>query len=132
MDIAAGFGFNGMSTGAVVRTQPRSGRNSGGNPVVMRLDLSKAAVLDTSGPLEICCTTGQLWITMPGVTEDLILQPGQCHKLSGPAHDVVLSTLGACCAATFGVRPLPEEPTSGWLLGRKAASSAARFQLKFT
>jgi hypothetical protein len=131
MDIAAGFGFNDMSTGAVARTEPHSGWKSGPDPVVMRLDLSRVAVLHASGPVEICCTAGQLWITMDGVTEDVILQAGQCHQLAGPAHDVILTTLGACCPATFGVRPLKKASTSRWPFGRKVSSAASRFQLEF-
>jgi len=107
MDIAAGFGLIGWTPrgAAAARHAPVScGMAGRGERVVMQLDPYRVASLHTHGPVEITCLTGQLWLTLCGKTDDIILKAGESLMLSKPVRQLVLSTVGAPCPASFGIR----------------------------
>lgn len=123
MDIAAGLRFIGSNTGTSVGRKTAAPES-----VVMKLEPYRVALLQARGPVEITCMSGQLWLTFPGETEDFILQAGQSMVLSRPARDVLLSTAGAQCPASFGIRRSTPETGRHWLYGVKPGP---HFQVEF-
>lgn len=123
MDIAARIGFTGLMTG--IPAGERSSRDRSDpvpktatpERVVMKLEPGRVASLHARGQVAVSCLSGELWITVPGEIDDIILQSGQSRVLQAPAWDIVLSTVGARCPATFGIRAVAEEPVNR----RKAA-----------
>ena len=111
MDAVARFGFNGPMTSLPSPAgRQRERCESWQKPdapvrVVMQLEPFRVATLHTHGPVEIVCESGQLWITFEGELEDVVLHAGQRRVLPRPVRDVVLSTAGARCPATFGINP---------------------------
>lgn len=115
MDIAATIGFTGLMTGVPARERSYADRcdpvTKAVTPerVVMKLEPYRVAALHARGPVAVTCLSGELWITLPGEVEDIILQAGQSRVLQAPARDIVLSTVGARCPATFGIRVVAAE-----------------------
>jgi hypothetical protein len=110
MDMAARIDFNGLMTpGFPARDAGRCERRDAAQQaaaperVVMELEPYRVASLHTRGPVTITCLSGQLWITTPGELDDVILQAGQRRVMQAPARDVLLSTVGARCPATFSI-----------------------------
>jgi hypothetical protein len=121
MNIAARMDFTGLTTGvpargwAADRCDPAAPER-----VVMKLDPYRVASLHASGPVAITCLSGQLWITIPGEVDDIVLQAGQSRLFKAPVRDIVLSTAGARCPATFGIRAAEAVQRSAF--GEKTAS----------
>ncbi|WP_420473910.1 DUF2917 domain-containing protein [Noviherbaspirillum sp. ST9] len=101
MSIAARMDFTGLTSGFAARA-------AAPEPVVMKLEPYRAASLHARGPVAVTCLSGQLWITLPGELEDIVLRAGQSRVLNTPVQDIVLSTAGARCPATFGIRSVAE------------------------
>jgi len=114
MDIAASIDFNGFIPSARPASPAR---------IVMQLDPGRVAVLDARGPLVIACLSGTLWLTLPGETEDCILQAGQSRSLMQPVRGVVLS--GAGGPSAFAIRPEPRETP------RRVFSASTAFDVRF-
>ena len=114
MDIAASIDFNGFIPSARPASPAR---------IVMQLDPGRVAVLDARGPLVIACLSGTLWLTVPGETEDCILQAGQSRSLMQPVRGVVLS--GAGGPSAFAIRPAAEETR------RRLFSASTAFDVRF-
>lgn len=110
MDIAARLDFSGLTAGLPARAGARRekckpGRKAGAQErIAMKLEPYRVALLHARGPVEVTCQSGQLWITRDGQPEDIVLQAGQSTILREPVRDVVLSTAGARCPATFGIQ----------------------------
>ena len=133
MDMAARLDFSGLTTGfpagAVARREPCDvEQKTTDDRVVMKLDPYRVALLHAHGPIDVTCISGQLWITRDGEMEDIVLQAGDTRTLPQPARDVVLSTAGARCPATFGLRPAGRQAGNRWLSGLKTATY---FQVQF-
>ena len=131
MDIAARIDFNGLLTRGVPARDAspctrREGARKADAPdrVVMELEPYRVASLHARGAVTITCVSGALWITTPGDLEDVILQAGQSRVMRAPVHDVLLSTVGARCPATFGIRASTAESPFG---GRTAAPFRVEF-----
>ena len=103
MDIAARPGFLDLMTNLPVREKTPCEPVAPAR-VVMKLDPYRIATLETKEPVEIGCMEGQVWITLSGQTVDIILDAGQRHVLPRATRGVVISTVGARCPATFGIR----------------------------
>ncbi|OWW21649.1 DUF2917 domain-containing protein [Noviherbaspirillum denitrificans] len=112
MDIAARPGFLDLMTNPALRAKTPCVPVAPAR-VVMKLDPYRIATLETKGPAEIGCMEGQVWITLPGQTEDVILHAGQRHLLPRATRGVVISTVGTRCPATFGIRATVTKPWSG-------------------
>jgi len=50
-------------------------------------------VLNGAGT-EICARAGSVWITEENQAEDIVLDPGGCHRLSRPGLAIVHAPLG--------------------------------------
>ena len=125
MDMSAALQFNGLTRGFSALQAERCDALASAR-VVMKLDPYRVALLHARGAVEIACVSGQLWITRPGESDDLVLQAGQTHILQ-PARDIVLSTAGARCPASFGIRPAGRV-VSRWPF---AAKADGHFQVAF-
>lgn len=65
----------------------------------------RTAVLATRGAVEIRCLSGQLWITQPGDSRDIVLQAGESHIVARAMRDMVLSTVGSHEPAALEIVP---------------------------
>lgn len=133
MDIAARIGFTGLTAGVPAREGGYADhcdavqKTATPERVVMKLEPHRVASLHARGPVAVTSLSGQLWITVPGELEDIVLQAGQSRVLQAPVRDIVLSTVGARCPATFGIRSVAGTPPRGLFGGRPASP----FQVEF-
>jgi hypothetical protein len=104
--------FNYMS----LRPIPRG--SDTGNALVAAFTVTiakwRTAALATRGSVEIRCLSGQLWITQPGDSHDIVLQAGQSHTVLRAMRDIVLSTVGSPCPAALEIVPAGAARNSRW------------------
>jgi len=131
MDMAARIDFNGLLTPGLPernasRCRTRDAAQQAGAPerVVMELEPYRVASLHARGSVTITCLSGVLWITTLGELEDVVLEAGQSRVMQAPVRDVLLSTVGTRCPATFGIRADAAESRTG-------GKTAAPFRVQF-
>lgn len=125
MNLAARMAFNGLTADVPAVS---GYRRDPAQRFVVKLEPWRVARLNTRGPVEVTCQTGQLWITVPGELDDIVLQAGQSYRMKRAVRDIVLSTVGARCAASVGIRPAGPVIESPW---RFLGKAAPHFQLEF-
>lgn len=96
------------------------------NPTPQRLQSGRALRLRHRRPLRLRALQGTLWITVDGLPDDFVLQPGECRSFAAGERLFVTAMDGS---AVLTAAPLPAAPA--WrdrlaaLFGRLGATVGA-------